>query len=149
VPAKTLFAEAEPSIAVDHDAADHFRTARFRGDLSIGARGGNHMRALIIAAVLSLAVTGPVLADCYEDIGCTDSDVFSRSDLRQLSCENLWEVRNEIYYENGYCFQTDRAIDFFGNDECHVTNQSRVRLNSVERQNVQSIVAVERQKHCT
>lgn len=106
------------------------------------------MRALLIAAVLGLAMASPALAECYDDLGCTDSGVFSRSDLRHLSCQGLWEVRNEIYYENGFCFVTERAIDFFGNDECTVRNQSRVRLSTIERENIARIAAIEKQRGC-
>jgi hypothetical protein len=30
------------------------------------------------------------------------------------SCYDLWHERNAIYARNGYCFQTDRAIEEFG-----------------------------------
>jgi len=106
------------------------------------------MRALLLGAVAALLTAGPALANCYENIGCDDSDVFARSDLRRLSCQALWEVRNAIYFQNGYCFRTDRAIDFFGNEGCYVTNQSRVRLNEFERENVARISALEKQKGC-
>lgn len=105
------------------------------------------IRSIVVA--LALLVAGPAFANCYEDIGCTDSDHFSKSQLRHLSCENLWMVRNEIYKEAGYCFKTQRAIDYFGNGGCTITNMSRVPLTSIERYNINQIVAVERQKGCT
>lgn len=105
-------------------------------------------RAIFLPALMVLALTGGATAACYEDIGCSDSDKWQKADLRQFSCQALWELRNTIYYENGYCFQTDRAIDFFGNDQCFVTQQSRVRLNSYERANVAAVVAVEKAKGC-
>ena len=102
----------------------------------------------IALALLLLASTGPALANCYDDLGCTDSDHFSKSDLRGLSCENLWVVRNTIYQENGYCFKTQRAIDYFGNEQCTTTNMSAVRLSQIEQFNIGQIVAVERQMGC-
>ena len=103
---------------------------------------------LLILALALLAGTGPALASCYENIGCTDSDNFTQRDLRQLSCQNLWMVRNQIYKENGYCFKTARAINYFGNAQCTPDNMSAVRLSAIERYNINQIVAVERQKGC-
>jgi hypothetical protein len=102
----------------------------------------------LIAAVALLASTGAAMANCYEIIGCDDSDYFQRSDLRQLSCQSLWEVRNLIYQQNGYCFQTDRARRAFGNQGCWINEQGQVRLNAHERENVAQIVAVENSKGC-
>ena len=103
---------------------------------------------LVILAAGFLLASGPAFAACFENIGCTDSDRMSKSDLRQLSCENLWVTRNTIYQENGYCFKTSRAIDYFGNDQCTTGNMSAVPLNSIERFNIGQIVAVERQRGC-
>lgn len=106
------------------------------------------MRAFLLPALMVMAMTGSAMAACYEDIGCSDSDKWSKADLKQFSCNALWELRNGIYFENGYCFQTERAIDFFGNDECTVTKQSKVRLNSYERANIAAVAAVEKAKGC-
>lgn len=57
-------------------------------------------------------------------------------------------MRNTIYKENGYCFQTERAIAAFGNEGCSITNQAQVRLNAFERHNVALIKKVERRKGC-
>src|SRR5215217_9721860 len=98
----------------------------------------------VIVTMAMLASTGAAMANCYEQIGCDDSDYFQRSDLRQLSCQSLYEVRNLIYKQNGFCFSTNRAKQTFGNDGCSITKQSLVRLNAVERNNVAAIVAVEK-----
>lgn len=34
------------------------------------------------------------------------------------SCLDLWYERNAIYDENGYCFATDLAQEYFDNDDC-------------------------------
>jgi hypothetical protein len=47
----------------------------------------------------------------------------------QLSCENLWHVRNRIYDENGYCFKTARGQQAFDNSDCWVDGQEAVKLN--------------------
>jgi hypothetical protein len=103
------------------------------------------------AALFCTVLTGsalPVLANCYEGIGCDDSQRFAPSELRQLGCQQLWEVRNMIYKQNGYCFTTRRAIETLGNDGCTEDNQAAVRLNAYERYNVQAIRMMESRKGC-
>jgi len=90
----------------------------------------------------------PARADCYEDIGCTDSDMMSAGNLEELSCQNLWHVRNRIYDENGYCFATARGRHAFDNSDCWVASQSKVKLGAVERHNVNAIVQAEATKGC-
>jgi hypothetical protein len=34
------------------------------------------------------------------------------------SCFDLWYARNAIYDDNGYCFKSDLALDYFDNDDC-------------------------------
>ena len=63
--------------------------------------------------------------------------------LKQLSCQILWEVRNTIYKENGYCFKTKAAIKAFGNAGCTYKD-----MGAVQRSNVGAIVKVEKQKGC-
>jgi len=99
-------------------------------------------------AVAMLASVSTAFANCYEVIGCDDSEYFARGDLRQLSCQSLWEVRNWIYKQNGYCFSTQRAKAAFGNEGCWITNQSQVKLNVFERENVALIAQVEKAKGC-
>ena len=89
------------------------------------------MHKLLIAAVVTLLSAGQAMANCYELIGCDDSDRFRRADLRKLSCQALYEVRNGIYFQNGYCFKTDRALDIFGDAGCWVDEQEDVKLSLV------------------
>ena len=113
------------------------------------ARIGSLVARAGAGAVLVLISTGaPALADCYEDIGCTDSDMMSADDLEALSCQNLWHVRNRIYDENGYCFTTARGRKAFDNSDCWVKSQSKVKLNAIERHNVNAIVAAESANGC-
>jgi hypothetical protein len=106
------------------------------------------MRGLVIAALIALSATGPALADCWDDIGCSDSDYYSKSDLRDLDCDVLWEMRNEIYAENGYCFKTKKAIKFFGNDECEYDDAADIEFNKYEKRNISTIAAVEKSEGC-
>lgn len=103
---------------------------------------------LAAAGVTLVALPSPAYANCYELIGCTNTDYFKTSQLKQLSCQILWEVRNTIYKENGYCFHTQKAIDAFGNAGCKFDNAGDVPLNAAERHNVSAIKKVEAKKGC-
>ena len=96
------------------------------------------------------ATTTPASAhdNCYEVIGCPHKDLFNRSDLRQLSCQNLWYVRNRVYDDHGYCFKTPKAIREFDNSDCYVRNAARLDLNRREVQNISRIRQVEQRKGC-
>lgn len=115
--------------------------------------------ALVIALALAMpTVVAPTLLlstisasahdNCYEVIGCPHRDLFNRQDLRQLSCQNLWYVRNRIYYDHGYCFKTAAAIREFDNSDCYVRNAARLDLNRREVQNISRIRQVEQRKGC-
>jgi hypothetical protein len=103
---------------------------------------------LLASGLMVLSSLTPARANCYELIGCTDKDYFNASQLKQLSCQILWEVRNTIYKENGYCFHTQKAINAFGNAGCKYDNMSDVPLNAAERHNVLAIKKVEAKKGC-
>ncbi|HEX2447757.1 MAG TPA: YARHG domain-containing protein [Methyloceanibacter sp.] len=77
-----------------------------------------------------------------------DKDYYKQSDLMQLGCQPLWEVRNWIYKENGYCFHTPKAIQAFGNAGCKYDDAADVPLNAPERHNVKVIRKVEAKKGC-
>ena len=107
-------------------------------------------QSLITAAglgLLMLFTSSPTWANCYKLIGCTNSDYFKTSQLKQLSCQILWEVRNIIYKERGYCFHTQKGIKFFGNAGCQYDDVTLVPLNDV-RSNVAAIKKVEASKGC-
>ena len=107
------------------------------------------MKSTISAAIALIAgITTAAHANCYEGIGCSDSQKYRESEVRRLSCQALYEVRNFIYKENGYCFTTERAIATFGNEGCFVTNLAQVRLNVYERYNAALIKKVEQRKGC-
>jgi hypothetical protein len=106
------------------------------------------MRKLAYALLISLLIAGPANAACFSNVGCTDEDEFDQDDLAELKCSALWELRNTIYYERGYCFKTKRAIDFFGNDECEYDDAEDIGFSEVEQTNINSIVEVEDDKGC-
>ena len=105
---------------------------------------------LATSAILALAVRGePARAACFESgVGCPNDHYISKSVLDTLSCDALWMVRNSIYDERGFCFKTARALETFSNEDCYVTNASRLKFNAFERTNIDRIVAVERNKGC-
>lgn len=112
--------------------------------------GHSAFRTFIAVAGLGLALAAPpAQAACFESgIGCTGDHYIAKSQLRALSCDALWTVRNTIYDERGYCFRTERALAVFSNEDCHVSNAARLGFNSYERANIDRIVAVERAKGC-
>jgi YARHG domain len=105
--------------------------------------------ALLAATLLPVLAIAPAMAgDCYEGIGCPSTQYFSKPALKELGCQPLWEVRNRIYKDRGYCFKTAAAITAFGNTGCTITNQASVPLNAFERANVGLIRSVEKAKGC-
>ena len=110
---------------------------------------GRTGRLTAVGVLIMLSIgAAPARPDCYEDIGCTDSDMMSAGDLKEMSCQNLWHVRNRIYDENGYCFTTVRGRKAFDNSDCWVRSQSKVKLSAVERHNVNAIVEAEAANGC-
>jgi hypothetical protein len=108
------------------------------------------LTAIVAAGMVTALVAEPVpaKANCYETIGCSNSQYFKLSDLKQLSCQALWEVRNWIYKENGYCFHTPRGIKTFGNAGCLYDEEGQVPLNEVEKYNASAIKKIEAARGC-
>jgi hypothetical protein len=66
-------------------------------------------------------------------------------------CERLWIARNSFYKSHGYCFQTQRAKDHFGNTGCTYNDQDHVYqqvFSDDERTQVQNIRNDERAHGC-
>lgn len=108
-------------------------------------------RALPAALLLAAALVGSPAAQaaCYDVFGCTDRNRFRAADLHDgPTCEFLWTIRNTIYQERGYCFQTPRAISILGNDGCRFRDLNSVPLSRLERANAATIARVEREKGC-
>ncbi|WP_169738477.1 YARHG domain-containing protein [Afifella pfennigii] len=106
------------------------------------------MRGLMIAALLLGGLSGPAVAECFSGLGCSDVDRFRQADLRTMRCSDLWYVRNRIFDENGYCFRTARGRANFDNSDCWEADQAQVKMNAVERANVDAIVRAERALGC-
>jgi len=112
---------------------------------------------LAVAALAGLitALASPVLADCYDLLGCTDHDNFAAHysylaapEPNGPNCDFLYVMRNTIYQQHGYCFKTARGIQEMGNSGCHISDMAAVPLSQIERNNVATIQRAERAKHC-
>lgn len=111
------------------------------------------LRPLVVAALAALSLAAPARADgnCYEDIGCPDKRLVSRSELMAHGCEGLRHFRNSIYQANGYCFRDAALAQQYNGGtgkNCRHNDQAAVPLNRFERANVATILSVERAKSC-
>ena len=107
-------------------------------------------RSILPIAAVALALSaGSAVAACYDVFGCSNRDYFAYRDLVSgPNCEFLWQMRNSIYQENGYCFRTARGIATFGNDGCRYTSDGAVPMNRIERANVATIKRAESALGC-
>jgi hypothetical protein len=116
---------------------------------------GKIIRDLGVMAVLSVGLSGSALAGCYDILGCTDRDLFSRN-FEYLAaphpigpnCDFLWEMRNGIVAEHGYCFRSARGKETFGNEGCRYREAESMPLNWIEWANIATIRRAERLKSC-
>lgn len=61
------------------------------------------------------------------------------------SCFDLWYERNAIYDDNGYCFRTDLALEYFDNSDCWTRKPI---FSRAEQRRIDEIVAEERRRDC-
>jgi hypothetical protein len=76
-------------------------------------------------------------------MGCSDA-----GPTPGMTCDQLWVARNSIYKARGYCFKTQRAINYFGNAGCIYQNEDAVPLTPAERAQINQIQAQERAMGC-
>jgi len=65
-----------------------------------------------------------------------------------MTCDQLWIARNAIYKTHGYCFKTQRAINYFGNGGCYINDEGAVPLTAAERAEIAQYQAQERAMGC-
>jgi hypothetical protein len=65
-----------------------------------------------------------------------------------MDCNVLWQERNAIYKDAGYCFKTARAIRVFGNANCRYDSIEEVPLSTSQRRDIADIQRYERSKRC-
>jgi hypothetical protein len=119
---------------------------------SPNSRGGRRFGIAAVAA-LAASLASPVLADCYDLLGCTNKNAFSAhysylAGADGPTCDFLYVMRNQIYAEHGYCFKTARGIQEIGNANCHIDDMAAVPLSQIERYNVATIRRAETAKRC-
>jgi hypothetical protein len=64
------------------------------------------------------------------------------------TCQQLWVERNQPYKNRGYCFKTQRAIEYFGNGGCSINDEGAVPLTPTERARIAQIGQQERAMGC-
>lgn len=65
--------------------------------------------------------------------GAVSTQPVSAMPVDALSCHELWVARNQIYKDNGYCFKTKKARNYFGNGGCYVNDEGDVQMSWKER----------------
>ena len=112
------------------------------------AATGGLVGAIALASLL--AVSGPAAGgECVENPACEQhfpDSSFRRIDPRELTGlapATLWEARNEIFARNGFAFTSDRARRHFGSKSYWRPVTSDVRLNAIEKANVDLIKSFE------
>ncbi len=79
---------------------------------------------------------------------CAGQETFTAEQLQGWSCENLWDLRSNILYTEGYCFQSERGKAAFDNTGCSAESLSAVQLNKHQRANVNLVQQLEQQSSC-
>ncbi len=64
------------------------------------------------------------------------------------ACNSLWYRRNKIYFDNGYCFKTERSIKAFGNKNCRFPVEADVPMSPSDRAQIDLIRTLEQQNRC-
>jgi hypothetical protein len=129
------------------------RRAKAGGEWKVAKSSGPRAGAILAGALAVIAAAGPVLADCYDIVGCSDKNLFSKNYGYLASpdgpnCDFLYMMRNRIYAQHGYCFKTARGISEIGNAGCFINDQAAVPLSNIERDNIATIGKAERAKAC-
>ncbi len=101
------------------------------------------MRACRLLTAAAFATAGLMLVSL-----ATATPTLAADDYFDWSCNDLYEARNGIYKDGGYCFKTKRAIKKFGNAGCSYDDVGDVPLSSNQRKVIKRIVAAEKSKGC-
>ena len=65
------------------------------------------------------------------------------------SCQALWVERNQYYKDAGFCFETQKAISYFGNGGCRIHGQNNVHLSATAQTAIDQIATQERRQGCS
>jgi hypothetical protein len=99
----------------------------------------------------NLIATGVAAACCVAVAIAGTWYLKSTGTAKAAECEQLWVKRNSYYKSHGYCFQTQHAIEHFGNTGCTYNDQDYVYqqvFSNDERTQVQNIKNDERTHGC-
>jgi YARHG domain len=66
----------------------------------------------------------------------------------QAKCEALWVERASYYKDAGYCFKTQAAIRYFGNEGCRYDDIKATPLSRSARARIAAIQRTEKQLGC-
>lgn len=106
------------------------------------------LQYLIGGAITGLfLLAGPVQAGCHL-VDCVENVRITQAQVGKRSCEDLWVLRNSIYKDAGYCFQTEKARQWFGNQGCRFASMAEVPLSGVQRHNISVLQRLERRQGC-
>ena len=100
-----------------------------------------------LTALGGLAASTPASAGCHL-IDCVENVVVKKWQVKTFSCQRLWILRNSIYDDAGYCFNTARGKKWFVNDGCLYDDVNDVPLSAVQRKNINTLRSVEIAKGC-
>lgn len=78
----------------------------------------------------------------------TVATTFGSALAQRGTCQGLWVERNSIYKARGYCFKTERGINYFGNAGCRYDSESAIPLSRSERARIAQIQRLERENGC-
>ena len=67
---------------------------------------------------------------------------------RAQDCQALWVERNSYYKNAGYCFRTQRAIQYFGNGGCYIYDERQLQFRPGVWARIQQIRQIERAMGC-
>jgi hypothetical protein len=87
---------------------------------------------LLLTVSLTVVALGTSLVRCYA-----------------ATCDQLWVERNSYYKAVGYCFETQRAIAYFGNGGCTITNQNAIHFTAAVQSRIDQIVQEEKAQGCS
>ena len=105
--------------------------------------------SIIAAALIAITAGGvsPALAGCHL-IDCVENVDIKPEEIKTMSCDQLWVLRNSIYDDAGFCFSSARAAEHFSNQGCSYSDERLVPLNDYQRSNIKVFRDMEAKKGC-
>ncbi len=79
---------------------------------------------------------------------CAGQETFAEEQLQGWSCENLWDLRSNILYTEGFCFKSARGKAAFDNVGCSAETIAQLNLNKHQSANVKLVEELEKAKSC-